>query len=106
MVSKSSRKKFLNKNNILEKIVGGEGEIRTPDRLAPMPHFECGAFDHSATSPQIGLEAKVEGRDSTGSVVPQDISRPAVNLFGLKGAMMFFKAPGGTLSIDRAAMRL
>jgi hypothetical protein len=52
------------------------------------------------------LEAKVEGRDSTGSVVPQDISRLAVNLFGLKEAMMFFKAPEGTLSIDRAAMRL
>src|SRR6266568_2156808 len=32
-------------------INGGEGGIRTPDRLAPMPHFECGAFDHSATSP-------------------------------------------------------
>jgi hypothetical protein len=31
---------------------GGEGGIRTPDRLAPMPHFECGAFDHSATSPR------------------------------------------------------
>jgi hypothetical protein len=30
---------------------GGEGGIRTPDRLAPMPHFECGAIDHSATSP-------------------------------------------------------
>src|ERR1700675_3792641 len=32
-------------------VTGGEGGIRTPDRLAPMPHFECGAFDHSATSP-------------------------------------------------------
>src|SRR3954465_5663575 len=31
---------------------GGEGGIRTPDGLAPMPHFECGAFNHSATSPQ------------------------------------------------------
>jgi hypothetical protein len=31
--------------------VGGEGEIRTPDEVAPMPHFECGAFNHSATSP-------------------------------------------------------
>ena len=31
---------------------GGEGGIRTPDRLAPMPHFECGAFNHSATSPR------------------------------------------------------
>ena len=33
------------------RLAGGEGGIRTPDRLAPMPHFECGAFDHSATSP-------------------------------------------------------
>jgi hypothetical protein len=33
------------------KQTGGEGGIRTPDRLAPMPHFECGAIDHSATSP-------------------------------------------------------
>lgn len=31
---------------------GGEGGIRTPDGLAPMPHFECGAFNHSATSPR------------------------------------------------------
>ena len=31
--------------------IGGEGGIRTPDALASMPHFECGAFDHSATSP-------------------------------------------------------
>ena len=43
--------KKLNKNNNLRYINGGEGEIRTPDRVAPMPHFECGAFDHSATSP-------------------------------------------------------
>jgi hypothetical protein len=34
---------------------GGEGGIRTPDTLARMPHFECGAIDHSATSPR-GLE--------------------------------------------------
>ena len=32
---------------------GGEGGIRTPDGLAPMPHFECGAFNHSATSPRV-----------------------------------------------------
>src|SRR3954463_11361992 len=31
---------------------GGEGGIRTPDALAGMPHFECGAFNRSATSPQ------------------------------------------------------
>jgi hypothetical protein len=30
---------------------GGEGGIRTLDTLASMPHFECGAFNHSATSP-------------------------------------------------------
>lgn len=35
-----------------EKINGGEGGIRTPDGVAPMPHFECGAFNHSATSPR------------------------------------------------------
>src|SRR5262249_39862431 len=32
--------------------LGGEGGIRTPDTLASMPHFECGAFNHSATSPE------------------------------------------------------
>ena len=31
---------------------GGEGGIRTRDTLASMPHFECGAFNHSATSPE------------------------------------------------------
>jgi hypothetical protein len=30
---------------------GGEGGIRTPDTVARIPHFECGAIDHSATSP-------------------------------------------------------
>jgi hypothetical protein len=33
--------------------LGGEGGIRTPDTLASMPHFECGAFNHSATSPSL-----------------------------------------------------
>jgi hypothetical protein len=33
-------------------VFGGEGGIRTPDTLASMPHFECGAFNHSATSPE------------------------------------------------------
>ena len=35
-----------------EGINGGERGIRTPDRVAPMPHFECGAFNHSAISPR------------------------------------------------------
>src|SRR5271166_4855185 len=32
-------------------MIGGEGGIRTPGTLARTPHFECGAIDHSATSP-------------------------------------------------------
>ena len=31
---------------------GGEGGIRTHGTVARTPHFECGAFDHSATSPR------------------------------------------------------
>ena len=30
---------------------GGEGGIRTHDTLTSMPHFECGDFNHSTTSP-------------------------------------------------------
>jgi hypothetical protein len=36
-----------------EQATGGEGGIRTPDTVTRMPHFECGAFNHSATSPQV-----------------------------------------------------
>jgi hypothetical protein len=35
----------------IEMSYGGEGGIRTHGALAGTPHFECGAFDHSATSP-------------------------------------------------------
>jgi hypothetical protein len=31
--------------------MGGKGEIRTPEELAPLPLFESGAFNHSATFP-------------------------------------------------------
>ena len=40
---------------------GGEGGIRTPDTVARMPHFECGAFNHSATSPDQGVQRKWRG---------------------------------------------
>ena len=33
-------------------VCGGEGGIRTPGTLPRTPHFECGTFNHSATSPQ------------------------------------------------------
>jgi hypothetical protein len=39
------------KTGIFSVGAGGEGGIRTPDTLASMPHFECGAFNRSATSP-------------------------------------------------------
>ena len=35
-----------------ELLAGGEGGIRTHGTVAGTPHFECGAFDLSATSPQ------------------------------------------------------
>src|SRR2546421_10575148 len=53
-----------------ERPAGGEGGIRTPDRLAPMPHFECGAFDHSATSP--GATAGDSHRPRSGRVLGED----------------------------------
>ena len=34
---------------------GGESEIRTHDRLASMPVFKTGAFNHSAISPFVNL---------------------------------------------------
>ncbi len=43
---------------------GGEGGIRTLDTVARIPHFECGAFDHSATSPQTGCALGVVGPGS------------------------------------------
>lgn len=35
-------------------IYGGWGEIRTHERLAPLPVFKTGALDHSATHP-VGI---------------------------------------------------
>ena len=40
--------------NCLKGSSGGWGGIRTPDRVAPMPVFKTGAFNHSATHP-LGL---------------------------------------------------
>src|SRR3989344_5091316 len=33
----------------------GDGRIPTSDPLSDIPHFECGAFDHSATSPILKI---------------------------------------------------
>src|SRR6516225_1279535 len=42
---------YFRKHLVLAAFGGGEGGIRTPDTVTRMPHFECGAFNHSATSP-------------------------------------------------------
>ena len=39
------------KNPVLKDRRSGERGIRTLDRVAPIQHFQCCAFDHSATSP-------------------------------------------------------
>ena len=38
----------------LRRTEDGSERIRTSDGVSPMPHFECGAFDHSATLPNAG----------------------------------------------------
>ena len=43
-----------------QETLGGEGGIRTPDTVARMPHFECGAFNHSATSPEPETKQPVQ----------------------------------------------
>jgi hypothetical protein len=45
---------------------GGEGGIRTHGALAGTPHFECGAFDHSATSPLCWSAQVVRGLSHSG----------------------------------------
>ncbi len=42
---------FAQLRTIMDDGFGGEAGIRTLGTLAGTPHFECGAFDHSATSP-------------------------------------------------------
>src|SRR5438105_15960537 len=37
--------------------VGGQGGIRTPGTVARTPHFECGAFNRSATFPCRSIPA-------------------------------------------------
>jgi heat shock protein HspQ len=58
---------------------GGEGGIRTHVTVAGKPHFECGAFDHSATSPRGLL------RNSSRSVEGgrQQEARPLADGFAL-----------------------
>ena len=54
---------------------GGEGGIRTLERLSPLPVFKTGAFNHSATSPlwTIIYLAQVEGIEPSASVLETDV---------------------------------
>ena len=64
---------------------------------------------HSTTLPplrRLAWKPRSRGEIARGPWFHKTSLVGGVNLFGLKEAMMFFKAPGGTLSIDRAAMRL
>src|SRR5438445_6518268 len=51
---------------------GGEGGIRTPDTVARMPHFECGAFNHSATSPWSRVRGDPATRDYVANARDRD----------------------------------
>ena len=53
----------------LPRLGGGEGGIRTHVTVARKPHFECGAFDLSATSPRRALSrAWARGRPRSAAV--------------------------------------
>ena len=43
----------LQPSKTLKLYIGGEGGIRTPDRVASITVFETAAFNHSATSPEL-----------------------------------------------------
>ena len=46
---------------------GGQGGIRTHGRLAPTPVFETGAFDHSATCPDLARRIGASARAGNGT---------------------------------------
>jgi hypothetical protein len=43
------------KNHSTFNLTGGRGEIRTHERLAPLPVFKTGALNHSATLPSFKI---------------------------------------------------
>ncbi len=69
---------------------GGEGGIRTPDTLAGMPHFECGAFDHSATSPIPGSSEGAEPNEP--ALVAQERGRSHLRTAGSPKAKLAYGA--------------
>lgn len=54
---------------LINKISGGRTEIRTQERVAPLPVFKTGAFNHSANFPCVTQEdnspSRLSGRHNT-----------------------------------------
>ena len=80
--------KFWTVGNHSKQVIGGEGGIRTHVTVTRKPHFECGAFDHSATSPQKVRQAL------GGAAFPVE-RRPLANEFTLaKRPIGYFSCVG------------
>ena len=54
-ILKEFEKKGVDVFNQNKLILNGERGIRTLDKVAPIQHFQCCAFNHSATSPKITI---------------------------------------------------
>ena len=53
-IASGQRKSRLKR--LIQKMDGGQGGIRTLDRVTPMPVFETGTFNHSVTCPHEGRD--------------------------------------------------
>jgi hypothetical protein len=84
---------------------GGEGGIRTPDTVTRMPHFECGAFNHSATSPwpprrirRLCIQRKTakQGRsEPPRSTLPAEIALRAIEIAIMSMSLFCVRRPAG-----------
>ena len=100
--SASGRGKIVLYFEVLNGETGGEGGIRTPGGVAPTPHFECGAFDHSATSPQRSKAPKRRQRRQVGEAYGIDGAAPAT---GDRAATMNAENSHAFLPMARCASR-
>src|SRR5580698_8115147 len=66
---------------VAEAKAGGQGEIRTLDTLASMPHFECGAFNRSATCPRRRIKYLAAEPKASAEKLPLDCHRKPAGLF-------------------------
>ncbi len=80
---------------------GGQGGIRTLDRLTPMLVFETSAFNHSATCPQTGTinqgGSKRQGFSLLGTLThPSAFGETAFQFLGVRNILLhiMFKSEG------------